>query len=125
MKMGFAETDITPQTPVTMVGFNRTDTMSRGILDGLTAQVSVWESNRICCLVTIDNIGFNKREANLLRDMIGTMIGTSRERVMLSFSHTHAAVNVTVEKEYYDKLCQQICRAAEKAKASMREVSVG
>ena len=46
MKMGFAETDITPQTPVTMVGFNRTDNMSRGILDGLTAQVSVWESNR-------------------------------------------------------------------------------
>ena len=125
MKMGFAETDITPQTPVTMVGFNRTDNMSRGILDGLTAQVSVWESNRICCLVTIDNIGFNKREANLLRDMIGTMIGTSRERVMISFSHTHAAVNVTVEKEYYDKLCQQFCRAAEKAKASMREVSVG
>lgn len=125
MKMGFAETDITPQTPVALIGFNRTDNMSRGILDCLTAQVSVWENNGTCCLVTIDNIGFNKKDADLLRDMIGTITGTSREKVMLSFSHTHAAVNVDVEREYYDMLCQKIGRAAEKALASMREVSVG
>ncbi len=36
MKMGFAETDITPEMPVTMVGFNRTDNVSRGVLDYLT-----------------------------------------------------------------------------------------
>lgn len=125
MKLGFAETDITPKMPVTMVGFNRTDNVSRGILDCLMAQVSVWENNETCCLVTIDNIGFNKREANLLRDMISTIICAPREKVMLSFSHTHAAVNVDVEKEYYDMLCHKICRATEKAKASMIEVSVG
>ena len=125
MRMGFAETNITPQIPVTMVGFNRTDNISRGILDCLMAQVSVWENNETCCLVTIDNIGFNKREANSLRDKISTIIGTSREKVMLSFSHTHAAVNVDVEKEYYDMLCQKICRATERAKASMIEVSGG
>ena len=125
MKMGFAETNITPQMPVTMVGFNRTDNISRGILDCLMAQVSVWENSETCCLVTIDNIGFNKREANLLRDKISTIIGTSREKVMISFSHTHAAVNVDVEKKYYDMLCQKICRATEKAKAAMIEVSGG
>lgn len=125
MKMGFSEIDITPELPVTMVGFNRTDNISRGILDRLMAQVSVWEHNGIYCLVTIDNIGFNKREANLLRDKISTIIGTSREKVMLSFSHTHAAVNVDVEKGYYDMLCQKISKATEKAKVSMREVSVG
>ena len=125
MKMGFAETDITPRTPVAMVGFNRADNISRGILDRLAAQVSVWESDGTCCLVTIDNIGFNKREADLLRDRIGAVIGTSGEKVMLSFSHTHAAVNTDVEKAYYEMLCRKICRAAEKAKASMSEVSVG
>lgn len=125
MKMGFTETDITPKMPVTMVGFNRTDNISRGILDCLVAQVSVWEDNGTCCLVTIDSIGFNKREANQLRDMIGTIICAPRERVMLSFSHTHAAVNVSIEKEYYQMLCQKICGAVEKAKASMIEVSVG
>lgn len=112
MKLGFSETDITPKTPVIMVGFNRADNVSRGVRDSLLAQVSVWENNETCCLVTIDNIGFNKSEANLLRDRIGTMIGVSREKVMLSFSHTHAAVHVTAEKEYYDALCQKICLAA-------------
>ena len=125
MKLGFSETDITPKTPVIMVGFNRADNVSRGVRDSLLAQVSVWENNETCCLVTIDNIGFNKSEANLLRDRIGAMIGVSREKVMLSFSHTHAAVHVTAEKEYYDALCQKICLAAKKAKASMAEVSVG
>lgn len=125
MKMGFAETDITPQTSVTMVGFNRTDNISRGILDSLMAQVSVWENYETSCLVTIDNIGFNKREANLLREMIGTIIGTTKEKVMLSFSHTHAAVNTDVEKEYFYKICKNICSTAEKAKESMGKVSVG
>lgn len=73
MKMGYAETDITPEMPVTMVGFNRTDNISRGILDCLMAQVSIWEDNGICCLVTIDNIGFSKKEANILRDRIGAI----------------------------------------------------
>lgn len=65
MKMGFAEADITPQTPVALIGFNRTDNLSRGILDCLMAQVSIWENNGTCCLVTIDNIGFNKKDADL------------------------------------------------------------
>lgn len=125
MKMGFAETDITPESPVTMIGFNRMDNLSRGILDPLIAQVSVWENNGTCCLAAIDNIGFNKEEADLLRDMIGTAIGISREKVMLSFSHTHAGVNVTAETEYYNKLCREICRAAEKARASMNAFSAG
>ena len=123
--MGFAETDITPETPVTMVGFNRTDNVSRGVLDCLTAQVSVWEDEGICCLTTIDNIGFNKREADLFRDKIGVIVGTSREKVMLSFSHTHAAPNVDIEKEYYADLCHKICKVAETAASSMREVAVG
>ena len=125
MRMGFAETDITPETPVTMVGFNRADNVSRGVLDCLTAQVSVWEDEGICCLTTIDNIGFNKREADLLRDKIGVIVGTSREKVMLSFSHTHAAPNVDIEKEYYADLCHKICKVAETAASSMREVAVG
>ena len=125
MKMGYAETDITPEMPVTTVGFNRTDNVSRGIMDHLMAQVSVWEDNEICCLVTIDNIGFNKKDANLLRDRIGTVIDVPREKIMLSFSHTHAAPNIHVEREYYELLCNKICRAAETARSSMSEVSVG
>ena len=125
MKMGFAETDITPQVSVEMVGFNRTENMSGGVLDCLTAQVSVWEDNGLSCLVTIDNIGFSTKKANRLRDMIGTLICEPRERVMLSFSHTHAAVNTDVENEYYEMICRKICDAVKEAKASMKEVLVG
>ena len=49
-----------------MGGFAREDEIARGVPDRLTAQVSVWESSEICCLIAIDSIGFNKREADLL-----------------------------------------------------------
>ena len=62
MKMGFCETDITPDRPVTMIGFNRVDNISKGVLDGLAAQVTVWGDKELFCLVAIDNIGFNKKQ---------------------------------------------------------------
>lgn len=30
IKLGYAETDITPRIPMQLIGFNRTDNMSRG-----------------------------------------------------------------------------------------------
>lgn len=51
VKLGLSEVDITPDSPVQTVGFGRVDELSRGILHGLSAQVSVWELNREkCCL---------------------------------------------------------------------------
>ena len=41
MKLGFSETDITPKTPVIMVGFNRADNVSRGVRDSLLAHIRV------------------------------------------------------------------------------------
>lgn len=35
IKLGYAETDITPKIPVQLVGFNRTDNTSRGVLKPL------------------------------------------------------------------------------------------
>ena len=125
MKMGFCEADITPDIPVTMIGFHRTDNMARGILDRLAAQVTVWEGRGLYCLVAIDNIGFNKKESHRLWDLIGAEIGEDREKVMLSFSHTHAAVDTAVETCYYDALCSKICAAVGKAKECMEEVSIG
>ena len=50
--MGYAETDITPEMPVIMVGFNRTDNVSRGIMDRLMAQEVIHKVEPI--LKTID-----------------------------------------------------------------------
>ena len=61
IKLGYAKTDITPEIPLQLVGFNRTDNTSRGVLKPLLAQVSIWESEECQCFITIDSIGF-KRE---------------------------------------------------------------
>lgn len=57
LQLGYAETNITPLTPKKLVGFYREDSLSKGILAPLIAQVAVWKSDEICCLITIDSIG--------------------------------------------------------------------
>ncbi|MCX8128517.1 MAG: alkaline ceramidase [Clostridia bacterium] len=124
--LGFAEVDITPSSNVQTVGFNRKDNLSRGILHRLFAQISVWHSNEgMCCLVAIDHIGFMCRDANLLRDEIGNKLGITREKVMLCFSHTHSAPNISLEPEYFNFLCKQILfgvSEAEKNTSSIKAV---
>lgn len=125
MKMGFCEADITPDAPVAMIGFHRAENLSKGILDRLAAQVTVWGNDNLYCLAAIDNIGFNKKESDRLRDLIAEEIGATRESVMLSFSHTHSAVNTAVETACYEMLCAKVCDAVQQAKASMEDVWVG
>jgi hypothetical protein len=65
--LGYAQADITPIKPVQTVGFGSEDNLSRGILHGLSAQVSVWELGaEKCCLVAIDHIGFSKQHTDNL-----------------------------------------------------------
>ena len=71
LKLGYAETDITPNESVPLIGFNREDNMSRGVLNLLLAQVSVWESEERCCLICIDSIGFTKYLSDRLRMKVG------------------------------------------------------
>lgn len=107
--LGLAEVDITPSFNVQIIGFNREDNLSKGILHRLFAQISVWNSNEgTCCLATIDHIGFSCEEANLLRDEIANKLGITRDRVMLCFSHTHAAPNISIELEYFHFLREQV-----------------
>lgn len=107
--LGFAEVDITPSFSVQTVGFNRKDNLSKGILHRLFAQISVWHSKEgTCCLVGIDHIGFMCEDANRLREAIGKKLGITREKVMLCFSHTHSAPNVSLEPEYFHFLCEQV-----------------
>ena len=114
--LGFKEVDITPSFNVQTIGFNQNDNLSKGVLHRLFAQISVWHSNEgICCLVTIDHIGFTCEESNLLRDEIGNKLGITREKVMLCFSHTHAAPNISIEPEYFHFLRQQVLSGVSEA----------
>lgn len=81
IKLGYAETNITPDIPLQLVGFNRTDNTSKGILKPLLAQVSIWESKKCCCLITIDSIGFKKELADILRIKVSNMLKVSCDKV--------------------------------------------
>lgn len=125
LKFGYAEADITPCGSVEMVGFNRRDNISRGVLSSLLAQVSVWEAGDVCCLITIDSIGFKKELTDNLRNIVCKEINTSFDKVMICFSHCHAAPNADVEIEYYDMVCTRIKNSVQDAMKQLHEVSVG
>lgn len=121
--LGFSEVDITPSSNVQTVGFNREDNLSNGVLHRLYAQISVWHSNEgVCCLVAIDHIGFMCQDANLLRDEIGNKLGITREKVMLCFSHTHSAPNVSLEPEYFHFLCEQVLIGVSEAERTIAPI---
>ena len=124
--MGFAQVDITPAGPVEMVGFGRADEQSRGVEAPLLAQVSVWESGEeVCCLAAIDNIGFSVQNSRLLREVLAEMVGVNAERVMLCFSHTHAAPNESACPEYFSYVREKLLDCTQKALSSMRPVQIG
>jgi hypothetical protein len=123
--LGVSEVDITPSKSVQTVGFGREDELSRGILHDLSAQISVWQLNESrCCLVTIDSIGFEKNNANFLRSEIGKVLSITKEEVMLCFSHTHAAPNDSIEKEYFHFVCGQIITGVKQAALNMSPVKL-
>ena len=125
IKLGYAEIDITPKIPMQLIGFNRTDNMSRGILKPLFAQVSIWESGNLHCLITIDNIGFKKELADILRIKVSNILEVTRDKVMLCFSHCHSAPNVDASKEYFEMVCSHILTAVHRAENDMHSVFVG
>lgn len=107
--LGFSEVDITPAFNVQTIGFNREDNLSRGVLNKLLAQITIWVSGEgKCCLLAIDHIGFSYKESNLLRNEIANKLGINREKVMLCFSHTHSSPNISIEQEYFHFLRKQV-----------------
>lgn len=125
LQLGFAEVDITPSKPMKLVGFYRGDSRSRGVLAPLMAQVAVWKSEGTCCLITIDSIGFTRELSNALRERVGKHLEVLPEKVMLCFSHTHAAPDADEERDYYEEVSNKIEECVSKAKENLSTVSVG
>ena len=125
LKLGYAEADITPDGPTELVGFYREDNRSKGVLKPLLAQAAVWEDEERCCLITIDSIGFTKELSDRLRIMVGGLLGVTKEKVMLCFSHTHAAPDADMEPDYYNETCKEIRNAVLRAVKEMTPVAVG
>ena len=125
IKLGYAQVDITPAEPMELVGFYREDNVSKGVQSPLLAQVAVWEDEEWYCLITVDSLGFMKDMTDLLREKVGRGLGVSKDKVMVCFSHTHAAPNADSEKQYFEMICEKALMAVEQAMADLKPVSVG
>lgn len=125
IKLGYAQADITPAEPMELVGFYRPDNVSKGVESPLLAQVSVWEDEERCCLITVDSLGFMKDMTDLLRERVCRVLGVAKDKVMVCFSHTHAAPNADSEKRYFEMICEKVSKATELALADLKTVCVG
>ena len=125
LKLGYAQADITPAGPLELVGFYRPDNVSKGVRSPLLVQVSVWEGDERCCLITVDSLGFMKNMTELLRERVCQVLGVPKDKVMVCFSHTHAAPNADSEKQYFEMICNKASEAAERAIADLKPVCVG
>ena len=125
LRLGFAEVDITPDRPVELVGFYREDNRSKGVLKPLLAQAAVWETDERCCLITVDSIGFTKELTDALRERAGRILHVSPEKVMVCFSHTHAAPEADFEREYYEETCARIETAVSRALDDLEPAASG
>lgn len=125
IKLGYAQVDITPAEPMELVGFYREDNVSKGVQSPLLAQVAVWEDEEWYCLITVDSLGFMKDMTDLLREQVGQRLDVPKDKVMVCFSHTHAAPNAGSEKQYFEKICEKVLMAVEQAMTELKPVSVG
>ncbi|MBR4779921.1 MAG: alkaline ceramidase [Lachnospiraceae bacterium] len=124
IRVGFGEVDITPDRPAPLIGFYREDDTSRGVMKPLLAQVSVWEDTECCVLITIDSIGFTTELSAILRDKVGDRLSITREKVMICFSHTHAAPDAEALDGYFDFVCEKVLAAVDVAARNMEPVAV-
>ena len=122
---GFAETNITPDGPVQLVGFPRIDNQSRGILHPLHAQILIFRfQEETMCLAAVDSLGFTVELTMKLRKEIASVLNISTDKIMVCFSHTHSAPNAAEEPAYFTFVCDQICIAAKEAAKQMRPFHV-
>lgn len=122
---GFADTNITPDGPVQLVGFPRIDNQSRGILHPLNAQILIFRfQEETMCLAAVDSLGFTVELTMKLRKEIASVLNISTDKIMVCFSHTHSAPNAAEEPAYFTFVCDQICVAAKEAEKQMRPFHV-
>jgi len=118
----FSQIDITPDFQVELVGCNRKDNRSQGVLHLLYAQTLLIKNNdRTFCLISIDNLGLTTLLADDLRKKVAKELNTEIYHVMLNFSHTHSAPEPTSfalnGELYFSYMCEQILKCVNDAKS--------
>lgn len=97
---GFAKSNITPEQPVTLSGYENRKDLSTGIHDSLFVRVSAFKNNeRRLVIVSTDIIGFYGGTDEKFRNAIIEKCNIEAEELFLSCIHTHAAPRIVLDKE--------------------------
>lgn len=129
-QVAFSQVDITPNFQVELIGCNRKDNRSQGVLHPLYAQTLLFQNNSgIFCLITIDNLGLTTLLADNLRRRVAKQLQTELSHVMLNFSHTHSAPDPSSfalnGELYFNYMCERILKCVDDAKENYTPCKAG
>lgn len=96
---GFGRVDITPPLPAECVGFVRRAAPATGRLAPLTASVVLFDEpgpGVRLAIVALDLMALGVAQCEGLRSLVAETVGTLPERVLVNFSHTHAAPHASI-----------------------------
>ncbi|HTW98816.1 MAG TPA: hypothetical protein VMD59_08575, partial [Acidimicrobiales bacterium] len=140
---GFGRLDITPPLPAECVGFVRRAAPATGQLAPLTCSVVLLDEPRSAmrlAIVALDLMALGVTQCDALRSLVAATVGTRPERVLVNFSHTHAAPHASIgmaklggtlrvvhdsERRYIESLPPAVERAATLALGDLRPARLG
>lgn len=136
MKAGFFKISLNPPLGTRMFGWGGRDEVQgcSAIHDDIYVR-ALWleQGNEKALFMGFDLLFFSRDIADRLRGAISRKFGLESRQIMLNTSHTHAgpttgtwytAMFVEPDKLYLDLVEKAVLKAAEKAKESLREVSL-
>jgi hypothetical protein len=94
--IGVAAVDITPKYPVRLNGFGFRRTESEGVTQPVFAKALAIgaDSEKPVILITLDNLGIRLPQTEEVARRLKEKAGIERERVVITFTHTHTAPKV-------------------------------
>jgi hypothetical protein len=95
--VGVAAVDITPDYPVRLNGFGHRRTELEGVTQRIWAKALAIGSDaqKPVVLITIDNLGVRQSMVEELARRLSQKAGIARERLAVTFTHTHTAPKVS------------------------------
>ncbi|NCB02620.1 MAG: hypothetical protein EOM67_10695 [Spirochaetia bacterium] len=134
MYIGIGKKDITPQKPMTMMGYGDREHPSIGVHDPLFAYALYVENsdNLPFCWISVDVCIFGLDCASAIKKELSIKTGVNQKAIILQATHTHSGpdtfsihTGTTVEeKEYYALLIEKISEAINEAKERKEKVTI-
>ncbi len=89
--VGISEVDVTPGYPVRLSGYGARHEETSKVVTPLYARALAIGADRPVLLLTLDNCGVSESITESVARELGRLAGITRERFVLSYSHTHNA----------------------------------